>query len=74
VELLGEERAVAGVTFSDLVSLIPELIAAYGVVLGAVVLMTGWQAFNDRPPRRKRRGAVVPPEGTIELVPGGARS
>ncbi len=36
------------------------LVAGYGVVLGAVALVTMWRAYNDRRPRRRRRGAAVP--------------
>lgn len=45
----------------DLVGLISVLAAAYGVVLGTVALVTGWQLFRDRQSRRKR---LVPPVGT----------
>ncbi len=57
----------------DLVGLIPLLAAAYGVVLGAVALITGWQLFSDRKPRRKWRDAGVPPVGAIERTDKGAR-
>lgn len=52
-------------TLVDLVSLIPLLVAAYGVVLGGVALSLGWQLLSDRVPGRFRRGARVPREGGI---------
>lgn len=64
---------MAGVIVADLLSLIPVLAGAYGVVLGAVALVTGWQLFNDRQLRSRRRGAVVPPAGVIERADEGAR-
>lgn len=57
----------------DLVGLITLLAAAYGVVLGAVALVTGWQLFSDRKPSRRWRSAVVPPVGAIERANEGAR-
>ncbi len=60
-------------SFVDLWGLIPVLAAAYGVVLGVVVLATGWRLFIGRQPRRKRRGAVVPPVGAIGRGNEGAR-
>lgn len=61
--ILGDRAAVAVV---DLVDLIPVLAATYGVVLGVAALVTGWQAFSDRRPRRRRHSMVVPPVGVIE--------
>ncbi|MGH3906987.1 MAG: hypothetical protein ACRDTE_22825 [Pseudonocardiaceae bacterium] len=57
----------AAVMVADLVDLISVLAVAYGVVLGVVALVTGWQSLNDRRPRRRRRrrGVVVPPVGAI---------
>ncbi len=55
-----------GSAAADLVSLIPVLAAAYGAVLGVIALVTAWQLFSDRRPRRRRRGVVVPPVGAIE--------
>ncbi|MGH3905093.1 MAG: hypothetical protein ACRDTE_13005 [Pseudonocardiaceae bacterium] len=60
-------------TFADLVGLIPVLAAVYGVVIGVVALVTGWQVLRGRQPRRKRRGAVVPPVGVIGRDNEGAR-
>lgn len=64
---------MAGVTVADVLGLIPVLAAAYGVVLGAVALLTAWQLCSDRQPRSERRFAVVPPEGVIEQAGEGAR-
>ena len=64
---------MAGVTVADVLGLIPVLAAAYGVVLGAVALLTVWQLFSDRQPRSYRRGAAVPPVGVIERAGEGAR-
>lgn len=61
-----ETELMAGASVTDLVDLIPVLAAAYGVVLGGVALVTGWQWFRDNKPRWTRRGAVVPPVGAIE--------
>ncbi|MGH3908519.1 MAG: hypothetical protein ACRDTE_30685 [Pseudonocardiaceae bacterium] len=56
----------AAVTVADLVDLIQVLAAAYGLVLGVIAMVTGWQVFNDRRPRKRRRRLVVPPGGAIE--------
>lgn len=45
------------VALADLVGLIPILAAAYGIVLGGVALVTGWQLFTSTTPNRRRRGA-----------------
>lgn len=58
-----------GVTVADLVGLVPVLAAAFGVVLGVVVLVTGWQLFSNR----RSRGVVVPRVGVIEWDDEGAR-
>lgn len=52
-------------TVTDLAGLIAALASAYGVVLGVVALVTGWQVVSARRPRRRRRGVVVPPVGAI---------
>ncbi|MCA1672716.1 MAG: hypothetical protein LC799_11105 [Actinobacteria bacterium] len=52
-------------TMADFFALVPVLAVAFGVVLGAVLLVTGWQLFSDRIPARWRRGVVVPPGGVI---------
>lgn len=57
----------------DLMSLISVLGAAYGVVLGGVVLVTGWQWFGGGRQHRKRHDVVVPLGGVIGLFDGGAR-
>lgn len=44
----------------DLVGLISVLAGVYGVLLGSVALVTGWQLFRDRLSRRQR---LVPPVG-----------
>ncbi len=62
-----------GVTVADLVGLVPVLVAAFGVVMGVVVLVTGWQWFSDRRPARRRRGVVVPLVGVIVRGGGGVR-
>ncbi|MGH3795051.1 MAG: hypothetical protein ACRDRT_05875 [Pseudonocardiaceae bacterium] len=54
---------MADVSVTGLVSLLPVLAAAYGVVMGAVGLAAGWQLFTGGQPRRFRRGSVVPPVG-----------
>lgn len=64
---------MAGVIVADLKGLIPVLAVAYGVVLGAVVLVTGWRLFRDREPRGRRRGVMVPPVGVIAWDDGAAR-
>ncbi len=46
-----------------LVGLVVALLVAYGVVMGAVVLVTGWHLFRNTRPLRFRRGVVVPPVG-----------
>ena len=61
------------VTVEELVSLIPVLITTFGVVLGAVALVTGWDLFSDRRPRTRRRGVVVSSVGVIERSRGGTR-
>lgn len=66
------EPTAAGV-IGDLWGLVPVLAAAYGVVLSAVALATGWQLFLDRRPHRYRRRAVVPAVGGIERDRVGAR-
>lgn len=58
---------------ADLVGLIPVLVVAYLVVLGAVALAMGWRLFSRRKPIRKRRGVVVPQVGVIERNGEGAR-
>lgn len=60
------------VTVTDLLGLVPVLAAAFGVVLGAVALVTGWRMFSDRSLGR-RRGVVVPLVGVIVWVGGGVR-
>lgn len=60
--LLGEW---AGVAVAELVSVIPVLVAAYGVVLGVVVLVAWWRSLRDRRPGRRLRGVVVPRVGVI---------
>lgn len=67
------ELIVAGVTIAGLVGLIPALIAAYGIVLGAVALVTGWEWFRDRTPFRYRRGGQVPLADPTGPGPGGVR-
>lgn len=62
-------RLWTGVTIADLVGLIPVLASAFGAVLGAVVLGTGWQLFSDR----RRRGVVAFRVGVIERDDEGAR-
>lgn len=68
---------MTSVTVTDLVDLIPVLAAAYGVVLGVVVLSTGWRLCRRGKPHRYRRGAVVPPVGVtgpgVERNGGSAR-
>jgi hypothetical protein len=64
---------VSGLTVAELLSLIPVLAVAYGVIMGAVTLVTGWRLFSGRRPRRYRRGAVVPPVGGTEQDTEGAR-
>ncbi|MGH3440251.1 MAG: hypothetical protein ACRDRN_27895 [Sciscionella sp.] len=61
------------VIITNLVSLVPVLAAAYGVVLGVVALVTGWRLFCGRKPRRYRRRAVVPPVGATGRGVGGVR-
>lgn len=67
------EPTVAGVIVADLVSLIMVLVAVSGAVVGAVVLVTGWQWLLNRTVDRSGRGVQVPSEGVIGQVPGGAR-
>jgi hypothetical protein len=56
-----------GVGSAHLLALIPLLAAAYGVVLGAAAVVTGWPLLTGRAARwDRRRRAVVPPEGTAE--------
>lgn len=58
-------------TISNLLSLILVLAVAYGAVMGAVGLCLGWQFFHARrgvSPARRRRGAVVPPVGTVNAA------
>lgn len=62
-----------GVMVADLVGVVPVLAAAFCVVLGAVVLVTGWELFSQRVPRRRRRGGVVPLVGAIVRDGEGAR-
>lgn len=62
-----------GATGADLMALIPVLATAFAFVLGAVALVTGWQSFNERMPRRRRRGVVVPRVGVIARDSGGVR-
>ncbi|MGH4013892.1 MAG: hypothetical protein ACRDSL_08170 [Pseudonocardiaceae bacterium] len=59
---------MGGVTVVDLLGLIPALAVAYGVILGAAALGTGWQLFRERRPVRFRRGAVVPPVGAAGVI------
>ena len=56
-----------------LVSLVPVLAAAYGVVMGAVVLVTGWRWFRYRTAGRYRRGVRIPTGGATGQGLGGAR-
>lgn len=49
-----------------------DLVLAYGVVLGVVVLSTGWQLLRTRRPAQSRREVVVPPVGVIERDTEGA--
>lgn len=58
------------VTVADLVSLIPLLAAAYGVVMGAAALSLGWQLFRDRTTARSQRGVRVPPEDVTDPESG----
>ena len=44
---------------TSLLSLISVLAAAYGVILGAVAVVTGWQLFHEGPVPRYRRGKRV---------------
>lgn len=64
---------VAGVNVAGLVGLIPALIAAYGIVLGAVALVTGWERFRDRTPFRYRRGGQFLLADPTRPGPGGLR-
>lgn len=64
------EPTVAGAIVADLVSLIPVLFAAGGVVLGAVVVITGWPWFRDR---RYWRGMRIPSEDATGQDPGVVR-
>lgn len=64
---------VTDVSVADLLSLVPVLAAAYGVVMGAVALITGWGVLRDRPAARYRRRAVVPPVGATGPGVGGVR-
>ena len=66
--------SVAGVVVADLLGLILVLAAAYGVVLGVMALVTGWQVLCHRQPHRERRGVVVAAVGATELAVEGARS
>ncbi|MGH3797788.1 MAG: hypothetical protein ACRDSP_23195 [Pseudonocardiaceae bacterium] len=60
-------------TVTDLLSLVPVLAAAYGVVMGAVVLVTGWRLFTGRELRRYRRHAAVRPVDATGPGLGGVR-
>jgi hypothetical protein len=60
-------------TLLGLVSLIPVLAAAYGVVLGTVALVTGWRLFRDRSGIRHRRGGQGPPVADTGPDIGGVR-
>lgn len=64
---------MAGVAVADLVELVPVLVAAFCVVLGAIALVTGRQSFSARTPCRRWRDVVVPPVGAIERDGEGAR-
>lgn len=57
--------AMAGVLLTDIAHLIPALAAAYGIVLGAVVVRGGWGLFSRRAPGGYRRNADIPPVGGI---------
>ncbi len=62
-----------GLSISDLVGLVLVLVVAFGVVLGALALVMGWELFSDRIPRKRRRGVVVPRVGVIVRDDEGAR-
>jgi hypothetical protein len=55
----------------DLFSLVPVLVAAYGVVLGAAALVTAWPWLTARTSRTNRRRAAVPPVGIDARDMGG---
>jgi hypothetical protein len=61
------------IDLDQVLSLIPVLAGAYGVVMGAVALVTGWQLFSDRKPPRYRRGVEVPPADVTAQDGGGVR-
>ena len=64
---------MAGVMVADLVSRIAVWTAIYGIVIGVVVLVTGWQRFRVRTVGRFGWGVRIPPEGAIGPDPGGVR-
>lgn len=68
-----QDQTVAGVMVADPVSLVAVLAAVYGIVLGVVVLVSGWRRFRVRTVDRSGRGVRVPLEGATGQVPGGAR-
>lgn len=64
---------MAGLMVENSVGVISMLGVAYGVVLGVVVLVTGWELLSQRVPGRRRRGGVLPLVGAIARDGEGAR-
>ncbi|MGH3938160.1 MAG: hypothetical protein ACRDTG_05930 [Pseudonocardiaceae bacterium] len=60
---------MAGVMVANQVAV---LAAACGIVLGVVVLVTGWRWLRNRTDGGFGRGVRVPRVGVIGWVPGGA--
>jgi hypothetical protein len=56
--------------FAGLGDLVPALVAAYGAVVGVVVLVSGWRVLGVRRGWRGRRGGVVPLVGAIAPAVG----
>lgn len=67
-----EPVSVAGVLATDLVGLFLVLAAAFGAVIGAMALVTGWQMLRRRRLARRRR-VVIPRVGVTELAVEDAR-